>query len=124
MNFQKLNSTFSLLLFVFCTNYIFGQSPEKLRDPEFLVEQYNKLVAKHNALIEKTRSIILEQKNAPKVAPASVSPSLQRSLDDAIIQIEVLETEIQNLRNNKPLTNTSSVYLEETNARLQTTHGG
>ena len=35
------------------------------------------------------------------------------------MQIEVLELEIQNLRNDKPFTNTTSVYLEETNARLQ-----
>ena len=119
MNFQKLNSKSFFSLIFLCSTYTFGQSQEKLRDPEFLVEQYNQLVAKHNALIEKTRSIILEQKNAPKVTSASVSPSLQKSLDDAIMQIEVLELEIQNLRNDKPLTNTTSVYLEETNARLQ-----
>ena len=54
----------SFVLF-FSGSFLVGQAPEKLRDPEFLVEQYNQLVAKHNALIEKTRTIILEQKNSP-----------------------------------------------------------
>ena len=118
MNLQKLNLALYLTFTIFCNAYTYGQSSEKLRDPEFLVEQYNKLVAKHNALIEKTRSIILEKKNTPE-AVANVSPKLQKNLDDAIIQIEVLESEIQNLRNDRSFTTPGSIYLEETNARLQ-----
>ena len=43
----------------------FGQTDFQLRDPEYLIDQYNQLVAKHNALIEKTRLLIIEQKQSP-----------------------------------------------------------
>ena len=42
--------------------FIFGQTESQLRDPEYLIEQYNQLVAKHNALIEKTRGLIASQR--------------------------------------------------------------
>ena len=38
-----------------------AQTDAQLRDPEYLVDQYNQLVAKHNALIEKTRDLIQNQ---------------------------------------------------------------
>ena len=38
-----------------------GQTDAQLRNPEYLVDQYNQLVAKHNALIEKTRSLLINQ---------------------------------------------------------------
>ena len=106
----------SFFLF-FSGSFLVGQSPERLRDPEFLVEQYNQLVAKHNALIEKTRTIILEQKTQPPVVVSSTSPDLQNKLNEAISQIDLLQTEIQSLRNNRTQS-PSNAYWEETNARL------
>ena len=48
------------------TSVVVAQTDAQLRDPEYLVEQYNQLVAKHNALIEKTRNLIKESITATK----------------------------------------------------------
>ena len=63
---MKLLSPIFIIGSIFVTIAISkAQTDIQLRDPEYLVEQYNQLVAKHNALIEKTRLIIIAQKNAP-----------------------------------------------------------
>ena len=38
---------------------VFAQTDKELRDPNFLRTQYNQLVAKHNALIERTRILMV-----------------------------------------------------------------
>ena len=63
MNFPKYKHLIISYFFIVFVKVLIAQTPAKLRDPEFLVEQYNQLVAKHNALIEKTRTIILEKKS-------------------------------------------------------------
>jgi len=63
MKFSQLQFFTSLLFLPFW--FSIAQTDIQLRDPEYLIEQYNQLVAKHNALIEKTRLFIIEQKNAP-----------------------------------------------------------
>ena len=117
MNFPKYKHLIISYFFIVFVNALIAQSPAKLRDPEFLVEQYNQLVAKHNALIEKTRTIILEKKSSPTVIQTPADPSLQNKLNEAITQIELLQTEIDSLRSNRSVTPSNS-YLEETNARL------
>ena len=50
-----------------------AQTDEQLRNPEFLVDQYNQLVAKHNALIEKTRHLISEKSRIPSPSPLRIT---------------------------------------------------
>ena len=96
---------------------IVGQNSGDLRDPEFLVEQYNKLVAKHNALIKKTTTIIEQQKTSQ--SSTSDDPSISKKLNDAISQIVELEGQLSILKQGKVRPNAGNIYLEETNARLQ-----
>ena len=53
-----INKSIFLSFTLMFTSVVVGQTDAQLRDPEYLVEQYNQLVAKHNALIEKTRNLI------------------------------------------------------------------
>ena len=53
MKFSQLQFFSGLLFLPFW--FSIAQTDIQLRDPEYLIEQYNQLVAKHNALIEKTR---------------------------------------------------------------------
>ena len=52
MNFPKYKHLIITYFFIVFVKALIAPSPAKLRDPEFLVEQYNQF-AKHNALIEK-----------------------------------------------------------------------
>ena len=75
-----------ITLLFFCifqvSNYLLSQTNDQLRDPEFLVDQYNQLVQKHNALIEKTRNLIDEQNSIP--TPSFVEDSeLREQLNEA-----------------------------------------
>ena len=58
--------SFLTAIFV-CGNFANAQTDAQLRDPEFLIKQYNDLAAKHNALVEKTRTVVMEKLNAPPV---------------------------------------------------------
>ena len=74
-----------------------AQTDEQLRDPEFLVDQYNQLVAKHNALIEKTRLLISDKSRIP--APSPIDDNLARNqLNDALAKVSVLEGKIDQIK--------------------------
>ena len=71
-------SFFGIFFYFAFSQYSFNQSPEDLRDPEFLVEQYNTLVDKHNALIEKTRTLIASQ--AKPQSSNEIDPNISKKL--------------------------------------------
>jgi hypothetical protein len=72
---------------------LIAQTNEQLRDPEFLVDQYNQLVLKHNALIEKTRKLIDEKNSYPTIS-AIDDTKTREELNEANSKIELLESKI------------------------------
>ena len=98
--------------------FLFAQTDFQLRDPEYLIDQYNQLVAKHNALIEKTRLIITEQKKSP-ITDFEQEEKLRQQLNEAIAKTSTLENALSKIKQEGLRTNTSNQYLDDTNARLR-----
>ena len=97
-----------------------GQTDAQLRDPEFLIKQYNDLAAKHNALVEKTRSVVMQKLNEPPVVVQSADTAkLQDDLNEALGQISALEAQLLKLKQEGLRSVNSNQYLDETNARLR-----
>ena len=103
------------LLFPFALR---GQTDEQLRDPEYLVEQYNQLVAKHNALIEKTRTLISQKQQSPQFDMIEDSAD-KLKLNQAVAKVATLEGELSRIKQEEMRTSTSNQYLDDTNARLR-----
>ena len=95
MNFSRSKIFIGLIFFPL--GLLFAQTDIQLRDPEYLIEQYNQLVAKHNALIEKTRIILTEKKNSP-VVRSDQEDKLKQQLNDAIAKISVLDSELSKIK--------------------------
>lgn len=103
-----------------CGNIANGQTDAQLRDPEFLIKQYNDLAAKHNALVEKTRSVVMQKLNEPPVVVQSADTAkLQDDLNEALGQISALEAQLLKLKQEGLRNVNSNQYLDETNARLR-----
>ena len=116
---MKLLSPIFIIGSIFATIGISkAQTDMQLRDPEYLVEQYNQLVAKHNALIEKTRIIILEQKNAP-AGNIEQEGKLRSQLNDALAKASILENKLSKIKAEGVRATTSNQYLDDANARLR-----
>ena len=115
-----MNLTYLLKFAVFLTAplFVLGQSESQLRDPEYLIEQYNQLVAKHNALIEKTRGLIAT-KSEPRIIQAEADDELRQSLNDALAQVATLENRLSKIKQDGMRTTTSNQYLDDNNARLR-----
>jgi len=103
-----------------CGNLANGQTDAQLRDPEFLIKQYNDLAAKHNALVEKTRSVVMQKLNKPPMVVQSADTAkLQDDLNQALGQISALEAQLLKLKQEGLRSVNSNQYLDETNARLR-----
>lgn len=110
----------SIFVVLLTKHVTLGQTDAQLRDPEFLIKQYNDLAAKHNALVEKTRSVVMEKLNAPPVTIESTkSAKLQDDLNEALGQIAALEAQLLKLKQEGLRSVNSNQYLDETNARLR-----
>ena len=112
-----------ITLLFFCifqvSNYLLSQTNDQLRDPEFLVDQYNQLVQKHNALIEKTRNLIDEQNTIP--SPSFVEDSeLREQLNEALAKVDVLEDKIDSLKQQELKSESGKTYLEDSNSSCET----
>jgi len=115
------------LLFVFCfgsslifTNEMYSQTDSQLRDPEFLIERYNELAAKHNALIEKTKLLVQTKQTAPQsVVSSDNEVLLKNELNEALAKLAAMETQTVKLRQEGLRKVNSNQYLDETNARLR-----
>ena len=116
MNFASLYLTISLIFFPLVFSN--GQTDLQLRDPEYLIEQYNQLVAKHNALIEKTRVIITERQESPSTNFQN-EDKLRQQLNESTAKLSTLENELSKIKQDGLRTNTSNQYLDDTNARLR-----
>ena len=82
------------ITFFFCPLFLYSQTDQQLRDPEYLVDQYNQLVSKHNALIEKTR-VLISEKVQPTQYVDSTDPGLQNKLNEAQAKVSVLEGQLK-----------------------------
>ena len=88
---------------LFSAHFSYSQTDQQLRDPEYLVDQYNQLVSKHNALIEKTR-VLISEKVQPTQYVDSTDPGLQNKLNEAQAKVSVLEaTEPNKTEDLKPI---------------------
>ena len=96
----------------------FAQTDAQLRDPEYLVDQYNQLVAKHNALIEKTRGLIKNQQQQPSPS-GPADPRAQEKLNEAMARAAALENQLTKLQQDQMRSSSSNKYLDDTNARLR-----
>ena len=83
-----------------------------------MVEQYNQLVAKHNALIEKTRNLISSQ-SQQQDSLQTVDPLIQQKLNEALARAAALEKQLTNLQQDKMRSSNSNKYLDDTNTRLR-----
>ena len=97
---------------------VFAQTDAQLRDPEYLVDQYNQLVAKHNALIEKTRDLIKNQQQQPS-SSGNTDPRAQEKLNEAMARSAALENQLTKLQQDQMRSSSSNKYLDDTNARLR-----
>ena len=95
MNSASLYLTISFFALSFVFSY--GQTDFKLRDPEYLIDQYNQLVAKHNALIEKTRVIITERQQSPS-SNLQIEDRLKQQLNESLAKTATLENEISKIK--------------------------
>ncbi len=109
-------STFISLVSLTVVSY--GQTDLQLRDPEYLVDQYNQLVAKHNALIEKTRGLISDNTKTPVQIDDS-DPLTKMKLNEALAKVSSLESQLSRFKQEELKANTSNQYLDDTNARLR-----
>ena len=117
---RTISILYSMAAFFLCGNFVNAQTDAQLRDPEFLIKQYNDLAAKHNALVEKTRSVVIEKLSAPAVSIQSIeSAKLQDDLNEALGQIAALESQLLKLKQEGLRNVNSNQYLDETNARLR-----
>lgn len=115
------------LLFGFCfgcslvfTNETYSQTDSQLRDPEFLIERYNELAAKHNALIEKTKLLVQIKETASQTVISSNNEVLLKNeLNEALAKLAAMETQTVKLRQEGLKKVNSNQYLDETNARLR-----
>ena len=106
--------SFKLLL----ASVVVAQTDAQLRDPEYLVEQYNQLVAKHNALIEKTRILIGNQDQQQNIS-TSTEPEAQQKLNEAFARAAALEKQLTKIQQDQMRSSNSNKYLDDTNARLR-----
>jgi len=110
----------SLYLALVCVPVAFAQTDAQLRDPDFLIQRYNELAAKHNALVEKTRTFVQQKTEAPApVFDSAKEVELRNELNKALGQVAALETQMLKMKQEGLRNVNSNQYLDETNARLR-----
>jgi chromosome segregation ATPase len=103
-----------------CVPVTFAQTDAQLRDPDFLIQRYNELAAKHNALVEKTRTFVQQKTEAPApVFDSAKEVELRNELNKALGQVAALETQMLKMKQEGLRNVNSNQYLDETNARLR-----
>ena len=117
MHFMRHLALYLPTLFLL-TLIAFSQTDNQLRDPEFLVDQYNQLVIKHNALIDKTRKFISE-KQSVQGRNYPTENELNLKLKDEMAKNAVLETRLSKIKQEEVRANTNKQYFDDSNARLR-----
>ena len=112
-------SILTLLATVLCPS-ILAQTDAQLKDPEFLIQRYNELAAKHNALVEKTRSYVQQRVDVQTpVFDSTREVKLQNDLNKALGKVAALETQMLKMKQEGIRNVNSNQYLDDTNARLR-----
>ena len=114
LNIKMDKCTLPFLISLFLMTWSYGQTDQQLRNPEYLVDQYNQLVSKHNALIEKTRILIAEKSNVP-LLDNTREVELKLQLNEALAKVSTLENQLNRIKQDELKTNTSNQYLDDTN---------
>ena len=104
---MKLTCASIIILLSFLPILSYSQSESQLRDPEFLIGEYNQLVAKHNALIEKTRVLITQTKSTPST-DLGAEEELRQSLNEALAKAATLENQLSKIKQAGLRTDTSN----------------
>lgn len=120
MKLLTKSNLLSLYLALVCVPVAFAQTDAQLRDPDFLIQRYNELAAKHNALVEKTRTFVQQKTEAPApVFDSAKEVELRNELNKALGQVAALETQMLKMKQEGLRNVNSNQYLDETNARLR-----
>jgi len=120
VKFLTKSNLLSLYLALVCVPVAFAQTDAQLRDPDFLIQRYNELAAKHNALVEKTRTFVQQKTEAPApVFDSAKEVELRNELNKALGQVAALETQMLKMKQEGLRNVNSNQYLDETNARLR-----
>ncbi|MEL0004736.1 MAG: hypothetical protein VW643_02955 [Opitutales bacterium] len=120
MKFLTKSNVVAYYLALVCVPVAFAQTDAQLRDPEFLIQRYNELAAKHNALVEKTRTFVQQKTEAPApVCDSAKEVELRNELNKALGQVAALETQMLKMKQEGLRNVNSNQYLDETNARLR-----
>lgn len=120
LKLKILFSKIPILVVFLCLTSLWAQTDAQLRDPEFLIQRYNELAAKHNALVEKTRSYVQQRVDNPvPVFDSAREVKLQNDLNKALGQVAALETQMLKMKQEGIRTVNSNQYLDDTNARLR-----
>lgn len=120
MKFLTKSNVVAFYLALVCVPVAFAQTDAQLRDPDFLIQRYNELAAKHNALVEKTRTFVQQKTEAPApVFDSAKEVELRNELNKALGQVAALETQMLKMKQEGLRNVNSNQYLDETNARLR-----
>ena len=120
MKFLSKSNVVAFYLALVCVPVTFAQTDAQLRDPDFLIQRYNELAAKHNALVEKTRTFVQQKTEAPApVFDSAKEVELRNELNKALGQVAALETQMLKMKQEGLRNVNSNQYLDETNARLR-----
>ncbi len=120
MKFLTKSNVVAFYLALVCASVAFAQTDAQLRDPDFLIQRYNELAAKHNALVEKTRTFVQQKTEAPApVFDSAKEVELRNELNKALGQVAALETQMLKMKQEGLRNVNSNQYLDETNARLR-----
>ena len=120
MKFLTKSNIVAYYLTLVCVPAAFAQTDAQLRDPDFLIQRYNELAAKHNALVEKTRTFVQQKTDAPApVFDSAKEVELRNELNKALGQVAALETQMLKMKQEGLRNVNSNQYLDETNARLR-----
>jgi chromosome segregation ATPase len=120
VKFLTKSNVVAFYLALVCVPVAFAQTDAQLRDPDFLIQRYNELAAKHNALVEKTRTFVQQKTEAPApVFDSAKEVELRNELNKALGQVAALETQMLKMKQEGLRNVNSNQYLDETNARLR-----
>ena len=114
-----LHTIFTFLISAIFSS-VWAQTDAQLRDPDFLIQRYNELAAKHNALVEKTRSYVQQRvDNQTPVFDSAREVKLKNDLNNALGKVAALETQMLKMKQEGIRNINSNQYLDDSNARLR-----
>ena len=77
---------------------LWAQTDAQLRDPDFLIQRYNELAAKHNALVEKTRPCTAKSGQPAPVFDSAKEVEVEKRFNKALGKVAALETQMLKMK--------------------------